>query len=283
MIAVSATLIFGSLPWIILSARSAAPDIMFLSTICLVAAYVWLSVAANKSAALLALSVTAALLLYIPGLIWFLVIALILWRGKLADNSKLVSKWNLALAAVVFILLLAPLIIAIAGDPKLAQNLVLLPESYPSVLNSAKSLIWGALSFIWGTRDTHPMILGKLPLLNISVIALSFFGAYIMWKRARAEAYGIFGLILLAILVYCLNQDISLLSLAIPSFGILMAAGLRYLYAEWRSVFPLNPLPKVLALVLIASLVALNMVFGVRYALAAWPNSVPTKTSYVLK
>lgn len=62
-----------------------------------------------------------------------------------------------------------------------------------------------------------------------------------------------------------------------------MAAGLRYLYIEWRHVFPLNPFAHSMALGLISLVVAASLLYGARYSLTAWPHSAEAKSSYVLK
>jgi hypothetical protein len=74
-----------------------------------------------------------------------------------------------------------------------------------------------------------------------------------------------------------------ILGLCLPALAILSAAGLRYLYIEWRSIFPRNPLPLSFALVIISLLVGLQVAYGLRYSLVAWPHLAATKQLYVLK
>lgn len=283
LIAVLSTLIFASLPWIVLTARSATPDIMFIGTTCLVATYIWLSVAQRKTAALLILSAAAALLAYTPGLVWFLITGFLLWRKKILTGVRPAGKWTLTAAALMFVIGILPLAAAAAFDISILQRLLLIPANLPEIIELLKSVTWGVLGFVWSTRDPYPLVLGNLPLLPAAVIVLTIFGIYIMSVRARIEFYGLLSLIMVAILAYGLNRNLGILTLAFPAIGILMAAGLRYLYAEWKSVFPLNPLPKILALSLMVGVVLLNMMFGIRYSLAAWPNAETTKNTYVLK
>lgn len=104
-----------------------------------------------------------------------------------------------------------------------------------------------------------------------------------MWRRARKELYGLSSLIVLGIVAAGLNQDLVFLTLALPGIGLIIAAGLRYLYIQWRQIFPRNPIPRALALTLMTLLVALNVFLGIRYSLIAWPHTLDTRHTYVLK
>lgn len=283
LVAVLSTLMFASLPWIILTSRSAAPEIMYLSSLALIAGIVWLSMTDRKKTALFVTSLAAIMVAYTPGLVFFLIVALYLWRRKIIDASREVGR--IAWIGAFFLLLIGilPLVWAAIQHPGTLRSIILIPTEIPPPLDILKTVVWGALSFVWSTREGYPLILGRLPLLSVSVTALSVFGFYIMWKRAKSELVAMLILLLTAILGYGLNRDMAVLTIAFPAFGILMAAGLRFLYAEWRSIFPLNPIPKSLAIFLVVGLVALNMMYGIRYALAAWPNNQTTKSIYVLK
>ena len=80
-----------------------------------------------------------------------------------------------------------------------------------------------------------------------------------------------------------INRNLVLLTPALAAFSVALAAGLRYLYMEWKSVFPLNPIPKYMAIVLIASLALLHVSYGLRYSLSAWPNTTETRATFMLK
>ena len=133
------------------------------------------------------------------------------------------------------------------------------------------------------TPYSQNLILGRLPLLNLIQITFLVFGAYALWSAAKTKTLALAAGILLGILAAGLNNNLSLLALCIPALGIFITAGLRYLYIEWRGVFPRNPLAKNLALLLIGAVVVVNFIFGLRYSLIAWPHSMPTRSTYVLK
>jgi hypothetical protein len=94
---------------------------------------------------------------------------------------------------------------------------------------------------------------------------------------------GLVLLLVFSIAAAGINQDLKFLTLGLPAVGLIVAAGLRYLYIEWRSVFPRNPLPRALALVLMSTVVGLHVWLGLRYSLIAWPHTVDTRQTYVIK
>jgi succinate dehydrogenase/fumarate reductase cytochrome b subunit len=59
--------------------------------------------------------------------------------------------------------------------------------------------------------------------------------------------------------------------------------GLRYLFIEWRRVFPRNPMAKYFAIALMFGLILIHVFFGIRYSLLAWPSSADTRQTYMLK
>jgi hypothetical protein len=139
------------------------------------------------------------------------------------------------------------------------------------------------LSLFVKTGSSNPLIVGRLPILNILLLALLVFGVYAMQGAARAKAILLALSVLFAVIAAGVNNNLLMLAFGLPAIGIFMAAGLRYLYIEWRSVFPRNPVPKTFALVLIAVVTATQLYFGLHYSLIAWPHAAPTRATYVLK
>jgi hypothetical protein len=104
-----------------------------------------------------------------------------------------------------------------------------------------------------------------------------------MFSVAKKKLLGLVLAVLFAVAVAGLNNRLTLLFLGLPALGILIAAGLRYLYIEWKGVFPHNPIPKSLALTLMTLLVGIQLVYSLTYTLAAWPQAPSTKINYMIK
>jgi hypothetical protein len=146
-----------------------------------------------------------------------------------------------------------------------------------------KHLAWMITSLFFRTPYHDQMLIGRLPLLSVIQLALVVFGVYALYSAARKKAFWLSASVIMGVLLAALNNNLRLLFFSLPGLGIFMAAGLRYLYIEWRSVFPKNPIPKGLAIAMLAAVVTIQALYGLTYSLVAWPAAEPTKQVYVIK
>jgi 4-amino-4-deoxy-L-arabinose transferase-like glycosyltransferase len=283
-IGVFSSLIFATTPLMVLLARTATPDVMLLMPVMVIAAYVWLTRRRHQpNAAWLGLVAISALSFYVPGMAWLMLIGALLLRKRLLNLIRLISRKIQILSLLILILLIMPLVWALVGDISIYRGLLLIPAHWMGIGDTMKSIGWSALALVWRVRTHNPLIIGRLPLLDIIQIALIVFGTYAMWTKARREMASLLTLIVVAIIFAGFNSNFLLLTLCLPALTTLIGAGLRYLYIEWRSVFPRNPLPLSFALILMACLVGLQVLYGLKYSLVAWPHTPSTKQLYVLK
>ncbi len=277
------TLLYISTGWLLVSGRQASAEVLLLAPSLVLAAYLWQRHAKRRNLAWLCLILLIGLSLYVPGMLWLVVLGLVLIRGNLRQQTKGLGRWWLAGSAILFLVVLTPLVIAVIRDWTIIRPLLLIPGHFLSVVDSFKQILWAFGGMVYRVPHHFFMTVSRWPMLNAVQIALCFFGAYAVYRKAPKLFYGSLTVILFAGITSGLNQNSSLLLIALPAFGILMTAGLRYLLIEWQTVFPRNPLPRATALILISALVAMQLWFGLRYTYRAWPNTVATKMSYVLK
>ena len=279
-----ATIIFMSTPWVVLAGRSVAPDIAMLSPILLLAACSWLIRTKGKPiSAWIVLCLAAGLSLYTPGLIWVVIAGLIIgWRQLAAAVAK-VPRPSFIAGLVVFFLTLVPLIWAIAAERSVAESVAGLPQDWSSIFSKIGSIFWSGIALIWYARDSTDYSIGHSAVLTTLEVILLLFGIYALGTRVRRVSYALLLFIAIALVLAGLNNNPKFLLLALPSAILLIAAGLRYLYVEWRTIFPRNPIPKYLALFLMTLIVAAQFVYGAVYSIEAWPHTEQTKKIYVLK
>jgi len=281
--AIFGTAIFATVPWLFLSARSAEPRVLLLAPLAIMASILWCRQAENKSTIAFAVTITTGLAVYIPGMTFLLILIVGFWRARLWQDILEIRKSIRLVCLFLLLLLIAPLVFAIVRDTTIIGQLLLVPDHWQGPISTLNSIGWSATSLVWRAPYRVQESLGRLPVLNATALVLSLFGGFIMWQRARKELYLLLAMIIGAIILSGLNQNLLLLNLALPSLGILLVAGVRYLYGEWKSVFPLNPLPRALAVALISVLIALNLLICLRYGLHAWPHSLssPNGTSVI--
>lgn len=278
------TLLLASTPSLIIVARTATPDILFLAPIGIIGSFVWLTRTSRKNIAWFCFVFFSALAVYVPMMLVFLALSAIILHRPMARVFGLVKlPVRVASLGVAFILIL-PLILAAASDPSILRKLFFLPQNWSGFTETIQSTLWAGLTLVIRARENYPFIMDRLPLINAIQTILIVFGAYALWSRARKELYLVCLVVAMGILAAGINSNAVFLISALPVLGILAATGLRYLYKEWRDVFPINPLPRGLAVSLMVAVVIVNMLYGARYALIAWPHTESTRNTYnVLK
>jgi len=194
-----------------------------------------------------------------------------------------ISKLSIIVGSTLFMALVAPLIYVAFTNPSIIKPLLLLPDQLPSVLDFIKNIGWSLSSLIFRFPEHIPYILGRMPILTVAQTVLSVVGVYAIWKKARREIYSLITLFILGIFFAALNSNMILLLLCLPALMLFAAAGLRFLYLKWLKIFPLNPIPRALAFILVLLLVIAQTAYSVRYVLLAWPQNVETRNTYMLK
>jgi 4-amino-4-deoxy-L-arabinose transferase-like glycosyltransferase len=282
-IALMGAVLLSSTPLFLISARQASTEIMFFSLLTIMACYVWLLRTESKDLAFFTLALVCALFAYTPGIVLWLLCSAFICRKKIVEAMEEVTRPAIVSAILLAILMMVPLGVAVARDINVIKSLVLLPASFPNPLDILKNIAWMFASLPAKTEQHSFLIVDRLPLLNYIQVALLIFGLYAMYSAARFKFFALFASIVLGVILAGVNNNIGLLALSLPAALIFITTGLRYLYIEWRSVFPHNPLAKALALSLMSGVVIVNLLFGLRYSLLAWPHAASASSTYVIK
>lgn len=283
-IALLGSAIFATTPIFLISARQVSTGVMFFSLISIMYIYLWLSKSEeNSQIAFLIMLGISALLLYTPGFIWWLIAAVILCWSSLSEQASEISKKMLFLAFLLFLIIITPLVFESIKDWRIIQQLTLVPTHFMSPFEVLKNMGWMVSSLFIKTPYHSLLLVDRLPIFGLVQLALCVFGSFAMWTSARTKLLLLLSNIGFSILVAGLNNDLAMLALGVPAAVLLMCAGLRYLYIEWKNVFPLNPIAKSFAIVLLLIVTLVQLSFGIRYSLIVWPHSLGTKANSVIK
>lgn len=278
------SLMFISLPLFVVLARQASAEVMFFGPVLLMWSYNRLMKSeSRRSRSWLLLLLSAAIMIYTPGMIIWIAAAFIICRPKIVSAISDLPPWVSATGLAAICVAAVPIVIASIKHPSILKSLFLVPVHPAAVVQMLENTGWMVLSLFAKTGHHEAIIIGRLPILSILITALLVFGAYAMNGAARTKAVLLALSVGFAVLAAGINNSLTLLAYGVPALGLLATAGSRYLYIEWRTIFPRNPVPKNFALVLIALVTAVQIYYGLRYSLAAWPNTISTKTVYVLK
>ncbi len=278
------TALLVTTPFFILLARNGTPKIMYLMPIAIIASCLYVEKSEGSKLAWLAFTICIAASLYIPGMIYLLLLGLLVRRLKLLDNTdEIDSILFFAGLCLLFLILATPLVWACVQDPKLVKQLMLIPSKFGTAVASLKDFAWMLLALGVKTRQHQNLTINRLPIFNIAQVGLAFIGSYVMWERLRTKFLWLVLIVLMVCAAASLNNSFYLLAIALPFIAILVGLGLRYLYVEWVHVFPLNPIPRYFAITLMGALVLMHIIYGVRFGLVAWPHSVAVQQLYVIK
>jgi hypothetical protein len=280
-IAVLSTAMFAAGAWTLHVSRLASFDVMYLCALpVLVASHFMLRKHCKKPLVWLSGIVIWSLLLYIPGLVWFVIADIWLQRRFIAEGWRHAGQLWLrvlyVLAGLVWLPLLA-LGLSRSGTPRAWLGL-------PSHWGSAGAILkhFAAVPvhlFVRGPE--YPSLwLGRAPILDVFGLAVFVLGVYFYisrWRSARSRY--LFMLALMGFILVGVSGPVTL-SLLVPLLYMGIATGLAYLLHEWLKIFPNNPLARGVGLGLIILAVAISCIYNYRAYFVAWPNAEATKTTF---
>jgi hypothetical protein len=276
-------LLFIATPLFLIASRQGSAEIMLFSITAVIASYIWILRSRNKDFGLILLFIICCLAAYVPAVALWLIGAAIICRKKLTDNISSVSPLATTVALLLSVLLLMPLVLGLVSDWHIAKSFLPLPAHFARPLIMLKETVWMGLAIFIKTPYHTDFLLARLPILNIIQDALIIFGCYALWQHAAKKLAVLVAGIGFAVIAAGINNDIGLLALAVFPLAVIVCAGIRYLYIEWLGVFPLNPVARGFAYTLLWAAVVIQLLFGIRYAVVAWPVTSSTKATYVIK
>jgi hypothetical protein len=220
------------------------------------------------------------LMLYIPGLIWLMLVNLY-WQRQAIINAwrhfhRLWQRMLYVLAGSIWLPLLV-LQLTRAGS---LRSWLGLPTHLETPLRLLKQL-GGVFVHLFIRGPQYPAVwLARTPLLDIFTLVACLIGLYFYathWRAARSRLLGSY--VVVGIILVALNGPVGL-SLLVPFLYILAATGVAYLVHEWLQVFPINPLGRAVGLSLIALVIALSCLYNLRAYFVAWPHNTTTQITF---
>lgn len=276
------TVLFVTSTWFVHSARVASPDVSYLLLPLLIAVVVSLQAKVRAKRFMLAATAFGFGALYIPGVIWFLLPAVILERKTIITSLKLQPLWFKSAVSILAIIMTIPavaMIVAPLDDTTAISNvtsIVGLPDRIlrpQVVLDNASQAIAG----IFAVNTMGPgYTIGRVPWLDVSTTALVAVGImqFVRYRRlARSKLLGIIALT--SIILIALGGVSSLILL--PFVYLLAVEGLKRLLGMWLTIFPKNPFARSFGVVMIALLVAGISYYHITRYYIAWSSAPETR------
>lgn len=280
--AVLGTILFASSAWFLHTARLGVPDVLFFNSLLLVAGLMWHK-KTGSSLALLVCFALGAVLLYVPGMVWLVLIGVI-WKWRIIDSAFKKHIWAAAAGALVLVSVLVPLGLAIYHDHNVAKELLGLPvQGWPQPLEVLKNAADVPLSLFWHAPENSERWLANVPILNYFAMTMFVLGSYVYVKHIGLDRARLIAIILLlGTALISLGGDVTI-SLLIPFVYILVASGTGFLLERWYTVFPRNRIAQLTSLTFVALAVAASVGYGLRHYFVAWPDAPGTRQTFTVQ
>ena len=279
--AVLATLLFATSAWTLHVSRFASSDVIYLWAITtLLLIQVLLHKFGGLKVVWYASLLLWGLMLYVPGMIWLMVIQVVTQRRSIAkawSTERSIRKLLLSVAAIVIWL---PLLIFDFTRHGEFIAWLGLPSHFPSAAQLFKQFV-GVFVHLFIRGPQYPELwLARAPVLDVLTLVVVCFGIYFYaknWRASRTRSLGAF--VGSSVILVGLGGAVSL-SLPIALLYVIAAAGIASLLHDWLKVFPLNPLARSFGIGLVALAVALSCTYNLRAYFVAWPHNTISRASF---
>lgn len=272
-----ATILFATSSGFLHVARLGSGLILQLSVLLLIGAVFGYRQSRHRTLAAYALAALFAVLLYVPGMVWFELLALTLFRTNILRLVRQADWKHLVGWVVLPFVVAAPLIHVCINTPSIVRTIAGLPSHFISASHMLSNLGTALLSIAMHSNGTPELWLGHAPLLNIIEAMLLLLGAYMLSQKIHSvRSLGLLGATLISLILISLGGPVGFTSL-VPLLYLYIAGGLHALLQRWLNVFPRNPIARTSGIGLVCVLVFFSVLYQWRSYYVAWPHNTATK------
>jgi hypothetical protein len=279
--AIIGTLLFGLSAWFLHVARLGTPEILLFGVFLLAAAGFWLR-HTNHWLALSVCFLLVAGLLYVPGMVWFIILGLI-WQWKTIDA---VFKKHLAAVSIAGLGLLAalvPLVWAFYKHHALIKPWLGLPETWPGIMQIGENILKIPYHLFIHNEANPEMWLGTAPILDVFSLSMFGLGVYLylrFGKLVRTRLFILIGAVMSGLMAVGSSMTFTVI---MPFVYLVVAGGVAYLMGQWFKVFPRNPIARTIGWSCIGIVVALACSFHLVHYFKGWPNVKATHDTFFVQ
>lgn len=284
-IAVITTFLLATSSWMLFISRLATPDVMFFSIIAAIAYGTWLQFNPRRIRLNILLgSALTVWLLYIPGMIWFVVLGAIWQRKQIVAIFK--ENRTISLIAITSIsALLLPLAYALLKNQILIGTYFGFKDiSNEIIKNGFFELLQIPIRlFLYGPLDPIRN-LGRMPLLDFFASIMVVLGCYHLYIEDRKldRFKSVVGISLISAVLIAFGNVVGI-SILLPITYILVASGIDMVISNWFRVFPTNPFAKILIITLLSASFIFVTFYNISKYFIAWPQTPITKSIFIYK
>lgn len=262
------------------AARLGTPAILQMSLLLFIGALFWIRRTEHPTLLSYVMVIAFALLWYVPGLIWFELLAFVLLRKGITHQVSRTGWLHRSGWAATALVLLAPLLYAFYKSPALIRGFAGLPNHFAPITQMLANVGNAVLSL--GIRSPlNPVAtVGHAPVLNIVELILFILGLYLLIKKYYVtRSIGILSALLLALILIFLGGPVRVTTL-VPLVYLCIAGGLALLIKQWLRVFPRNPIAQGVGVTLVVVMIFFSILYQWRSYFVAWPHNVAVRQTF---
>jgi hypothetical protein len=276
-----ATLMYATSSSLLTHGRLADPNILLLVLLVLIASGYHLRFNKHRARSWLYAAVIFSLALYVPTMIYFIAGGMI-WQYKAVRRDQVRPSASIAIiCSLIVVVLVAPLIYGFIRSPGLWHEYFGIPAAWPSPWGLLKAIAAVPFGVIALAPENPLYRLGRQPTLDVFAAIMFVLGGYQLVKRYKLDRLVLLvGIFIIATLTTALSGNYENSFILLPFLYICVAAGIGLLLEEWRKIFPLNPLARGVASIVMALAVLISVNFQTWRYFVAWPHNAVTKTVF---
>jgi hypothetical protein len=272
---------FATSAWVLHVSRLASFDVLYLCAVPLLLLAQALMYRNSENPAIWYGSfVVWGMLLYVPGMVWLVLLHLFLQRKILLEAWLDETSGRRRTITIALSIVWLPLLILDFLRSGHFMQWLGLPADFAAPLTIVKNF-FGVFVHLFIRGPQYPDIwLGRAPILDAFTLLITVLGIYFYakhWTAWRSRTLGL--MFAVGVILVALGGPVGL-SLLVPLLYLAAAAGLAYILHEWLKVFPLNPLARGIGIGIVALLVGLSCLYNIRAYFVAWPHNQVTKATF---
>ena len=225
------------------------------------------------------LVVLFALLWYVPGMIWFEILGLVILRKTIRGQLKDTKTLSLASMPIVFLLCIIPLTWESIKHPKLLMQLAGLPQNLHTLAHICSNF-WNLILGIVAYSNGSPLYwVGHAPLLSITEVVALLLGAYYIARETSGRSIFLLGSGIIGLVLASLDGGVTFACIA-PVIYLCIAAGIDHFLNTWLTVFPRNPVARIGGIGIVCLMLAFSILYQIRTYYVAWPHAPATYKTF---
>ncbi len=278
-VAVLATILYATSSWFLNTARFGSPQILF--TAILVGLWAGLLFRSYERHPWLVVVVAGLVpaICYVPGLIWF-VLAAAIWQFKhiIKVLKTLPIKPKLA-AFLIGLIGFAPLVAGLILEPQFIRPLLGVPQPLPTVHTMLTNLLNIPLNLFYHGPTNPAVWIAGTPLVDFFGLVMLVLGLYALRFNFALDRIQMLLALLILSTVLLIFGGINIIILQ-PLVYVAIASGIAFMLQQWFTVFPRNPLARLLAVTLLTAAIGLSCYYQLSHYFIAWRHSPETQAVY---